>query len=350
MNTIVVLWSRNISKHINTDNAQKFHHVSNIMSWVNNTIIPYVVQNAPHLKWNDAFNAIIVLPEYYFSRTRQHSYQRKAMGEEAKDIVLQQLLQYSRYFPKILLLPGTIAFKKSLVRPPNKTIQQSTRQRKSQSRLQKASSYLLSSPDDTKITSNYPFGSPYSPASSTLTPREKLQRLDQLGENAYIYKNQACVIQNGQILFKYNKRKDYFETYGSSNEIHAPDVNRSASKTIHGIDFGLEICFDHAQRSLVEDITYENRMAQHLAAHGYAPQPTMTSTPQIHIVVSDWASNSASPVREGGFFIHASSNNTQTCVKLKKHGTLVDHEPGRLAKIAECWVDGDPLHAYLIDI
>lgn len=355
MYTIVALWSRKVQAHLNTDNDAKLFNIYQIMQWVSGLILPMVYQSRPNLTWNQMFSVMVVLPEYYFSRTRQRSYERKAMGEEAKDIALSKLRNLSMYFPYTLLIPGTIAFKKSLTRPQAKAKKQSTGETKTQTRLQKAASYLLNNPDTTKVTGAYPYRAPFSPVVSTQTPTEKLAKLEQVkaskGEDdTYIYKNQAYVIQNGAILFKYSKRRDFYETYGSENEIHAPDVSKSATALIHNINFGLEICFDHRQGSLATDINFQDQMLKNLVNHNYLPS-FMTSSPKVHVVVSDSVGNSSSPVQEGGFFIHASSDDSQTGVLYKKNGLLVNNEVGYLEKLAgPIPFDGDPLHVYLINL
>jgi len=159
----------------------------------------------------------------------------------------------------------------------------------------------------------------------------------------YIYKNQAYLIQNQEVLFKYAKKKSFFETYGAPDTFHAPDLNLSGTKVIHDIVFGLEICYDHNQLVLTDDL----RRGGGCAASG-RPFPTML--PKIHIVVSDCVEQKKSPVADSGFFIHSSSRVEYSTVSYNYRGDERKEMEGALAHVLTCFFWGDQVDFYMIVI
>jgi hypothetical protein len=109
--------------------------------------------------------------------------------------------------------------------------------------------------------------------------------------------NSVQAFLGGEAVIKtpYVKNWDFKETEGASVEklMYVPG-SHSGRRTINNFEFGIEVCFDHANGALKGSHTDVD----------------------FHVVVSDWveAKGASMAMKKGGYFIHASSKPAQTMV------------------------------------
>jgi predicted amidohydrolase len=351
MKILIVVWSRRIAQHLHRPTPEKLDVVGRLMTWAHQVLVPQVNATHPGTAWFPHFRTLIVLPEYFLSQSQVNIGAAKALDEGQKDAALATLRGWSQWFPEQLLVPGTIAFRKPLVRPATKPGVRADGSVKAD-RTMKLVANLRAAPDTPRIQQAYA-GNPHAVSPSTADKlatfglHEQLRRMG-LPVQTFIYKNQAFVIQNGHVLYKYNKRRDFFETHGAPNDIHAPDTSLGATQVIHGMTFGFEICFDHNQGALAGDIAREHQVAGALQNHGYAV--AMPVPPQIHVVVSASVHNAGSPVREGGLYVHASTADAQSGVWRRRGAAMLPVEAGTLAVVYDNVYAGDRLRAWLAEV
>jgi hypothetical protein len=116
------------------------------------------------------------------------------------------------------------------------------------------------------------------------------------GTTAYRAYNELYPFLGGTRMNPYLKQWDFKETEGAraTSQAFVPGSS-SATKVIGGFEFGMEICADHNAGAL-----------------------NSKSGPEVdfHIVVSDCVETDVDNMhmKVGGYFIHASSDSTETCV------------------------------------
>jgi hypothetical protein len=117
--------------------------------------------------------------------------------------------------------------------------------------------------------------------------------------------NTAHGLLNGQVVVTYNKQGNFHEEVGDDHLIFAPG-GRSGITEIEGVRFGLEVCLDHAMGTL--------------ARQSRADRPI-----DVQVVLSDYVDpdQAHQAAREGGYFVHASTNASYTGVWKKDGGKLV---------------------------
>jgi hypothetical protein len=144
-----------------------------------------------------------------------------------------------------------------------------------------------------------------------VTPMVKLFQLGNMlmrnheGRPCYLASNVAYMFNDGRPVGVYYKRADFHEVlpgYAREDTVYVPGV-KPGRATVGGINFGIEICLDHAYGAL------------HHA-------PTVTGEPpRIHLVCSASVEFETANllVREGGYLMHASSvaERTYICRWLK---------------------------------
>lgn len=139
--------------------------------------------------------------------------------------------------------------------------------------------------------------------------------------------NTAHGMLNGQVVVTYNKQGNFNEEVGDDHLIFAPG-GRSGITEIEGIRFGLEVCLDHAMGTLARQCR--------------ADRPI-----DVQIVLSDYVdpNQAHQAVREGGYFVHASTNASFNGVWKKDGGKLVP-----AIKLSEEMIDGSALTHWQMDL
>ena len=328
---------------------------------------------------------ILVTPEYYFGNASGGTWQgssdegewvERSLPQEEKNLIVKKLEQLSKSYPRILAVPGTIAWKKPFARSPAEQFhkprkkarhgeQRKRGRRKTKSRRQKARRALEDYPTEFEgltppklnphviralnrgiqegniehgehevafkivpwaAERNFP-----SQAVATVTPVE--DKLEELDEARFLMRNTAYVLLGGKVRFKYNKRGDFHEAIGANDTVFIPGM-KIGTQRIGGIDFGFEICLDHSSGYLKQDL-------ERIQESGSTPK-----LPQIHIVTSAGVDTERDhqQVRPGGYFVHVSTLNGQTTVEGVGLGTKATklHETTR--------VGGDTIEYWTIQL
>lgn len=123
--------------------------------------------------------------------------------------------------------------------------------------------------------------------------------------------NVTSLILNGKVWGTYDKHTDFYETKSTSPDqsMFVPGTQDECPEIGDGVRkfrFGVEICFDHGNAVL------KRRSPPNL---------------HFHIVVSDSVPNNPSnmAMRNGGYFLHASTDHSKTVVyRRNDSGQLVD--------------------------
>jgi hypothetical protein len=271
-----------------------------------------------------------------------------------KDRLLTELLSLSMAFDRMLLVPGTIAWRKPLLRTgPYRYKKQADGTRgttlKTTDRLTKAYDRVV---EGTRRSAAV-FGSPFNqelqdPLSGDLDDAGTVvhaaptnwQKLQELGSSAhpgtatYVGRNTAYVLHDGRVLLKYHKQGDFHEVLDTTGTtVYIPGV-LNGSFEVDGVRFGLEVCLDHNI--------------------GYLRKHPDGKEPHIHLIASASVSLDRHNVRvkEGGFVLHADAEPNDTQVVRRQKRVLLK---GKMSGNDENPVDtvtvgGDPLKFYVIHL
>jgi predicted amidohydrolase len=250
------------------------------------------------------FKAVFLAPEYLFT---EPAAQRQPLTEAARLRIEQDLLALSRKYPEILMVPGTVFYKKPLTRDQNsaqykfdpvtglrdklKTTGADRRDRL----FGKAMDAMFSIPaqrtaDDWRhddwVMNGYDADGHAVPSLNQIVATLG----DTTNPPKFVVKNVAYVLLAGRRIAKYDKQSDWGEALGNNPDDLAfiPGVYKQCPE-IDGYRVGTEICFDHG-----------NGM---LARRNVTPL-------HFHFAVSDWVETSVGnmAMSAGGYFAHASTN------------------------------------------
>jgi len=245
------------------------------------------------LEKGNAFQAIFVSPEYQFTDPTAPSV-RQAMDEATKNTLLSALEGISTSYKEILMFPGTVFWKQLLDTPEN---------------VQKFEAQLVASELTLKnlgrkadvVDANQNLGGKNVPGLKDLSKAVKVT-------TAYRAYNELYPFLDGKRWTPYLKNWDFKETEGATATSQAFVPGCSAGKKdIGGFEFGMEICFDHFNAGL----------------KGKGGEV------DFHIVTSDSVGTLEANMmmKNGGYFIHASSDTNQTCVYSRTGGTKTKLTP-----------------------
>ncbi len=375
---VVALWNRDTAKKQTGFNPDR-------LRLLNEALQACQAQFATILKPSQRIKGIFVAPEYYFARENAGQVQRygslndRCLTETGKEFIVQHLLTVSKTYPQVLLIPGTVAWKKSLNRTPeqefkrNPETYQRTTIAKTQTRQDSVfnairtnfnnggarGGYLatellrskirrelnpktgLASPgdvgmqihtlfdqseNDLKLELQARFGTSDGMYKRVPTHQENVDALFD-GTATHVMKNTAFVFLNGKIRFKYNKKNDFHEALSDAGQTIFCPGYKSGFATVEGIDIGLEICLDHAARALAN-----------------TPLPP-SGTPVFHIITSASVGVTHAVVRENGYLIHASSDTDEAMVSQRTSTGWNNATP-----VQRTSVGGDPLDLYKIKV
>lgn len=290
-----------------------------------------------------SIRAILVVPEYYFARVNAGAWEKtdfasRSLSQEDKEDVVKGLVGLSAKYPSILFVPGTIAWKKPLEREEHESVRKGSKKRKSKSRTAKALAVLkrhlaagiedpllppkinpelrrlmlesgakkddLDAPFKVRPFLDQKTNLPSKSMYQTDSMEDKVARLEG-GEYDKMMRNTAYVLFNGRVQFKYNKQSDFHEAVGDEGTVFVPG-SKVGTRDIAGIHFGFEVCLDHQMGTL----------ARHLDAYPRTQTQNAAKWPQIHVVTSDSTDNDPSNyrIRDGGYFVHASTDDDSTKV------------------------------------
>jgi hypothetical protein len=315
------------------DNAYRLERLRNICETVKTFSANESISNKDR-EWD----AIIVLPEYYFTRIMKHGAAARAMPVYVKNKLLYELGEISKNYSRILIIPGTIAFRKPLIRPLNELLTKKGRLRKlnqceklaielqNEQKLSRREKLLANLKRD-NINSSFYAKRPgnkigRNPASSDQLYwlRHILRGVDSGAaalNNFHIFQNKSYVLLNGEIKFTYEKKAGFFELQGviDRNQYFAPNYKRKNCAIIDDKVFCFEICFDHAKGVAKSYVKSQiSRAKVDADDHGIN---VPDATPDFHILMSDYVQEDSDSIaaKPGGYFIHASTRDDITCVK-----------------------------------
>lgn len=314
------------------------------------------------LKSDGAFQAIFLGPEYYYTERSQNVI-RQPLSDSDRRSLEETLLAFSLEFPKILIIPGSAFYVKPLVRgnEPREQLKfnPATGQRdmpktaapghRKQQLLGQVNTAIAAAavgptPDvNTKWGVNAlnpvtgalearwwdpadtgPF---YGVMPPLLVVRDKVQNAA-----PRIARNATYALLAGKRLAKYDKQADFFESTGQPDDMVFIPGTKNQCPVIGGYRFGFEICFDHANATL------KHRAVPDLA---------------FHLVVSDHVINDTAnmAMAKNGYFLHASTSHTQTCVYLRdQNGVLENLTADKRFRIERLGQAGEYLDFYKLPL
>lgn len=232
---------------------------------------------------SDAFNAIFLAPEYLFSAVAKS---RAPLSAQHKDLLYQKLLGISDAYKKILLVPGTIFFQEDLVQEEDR--------RRALANLvmaEMAAKRMLAKRDYDDVVAGWTIQKQTVPAL-----KDVAKSLVAEGSTTTRARNVAYLLLGGQRQAMYDKQVDFIETRGASPDKLAfiPGTHDQCPE-IGRFRVGTEICFDHQ--------------------NGILSKRKLTDL-MFHLLVSASvdAGKDRMAMAKGGYFAHASSDPTGTCV------------------------------------
>jgi predicted amidohydrolase len=306
---------------------------------------------------------LFVAPEYYFAQPFSGSwdmtrgrFRTRAIAQTDKEHIVRQLQTISDDFPGVIILPGTIAWRKPLDRvgeyryERDKSTGMRTDQLKTDDRRSKAFQKIASEGNSNMATVGYfsvafqeavrqaieedflDFGTrrgnrvakhgisehdafvkliykamrkpefqqkiiqKYNlPPDAVHFIPQVLQKMALQFDATFMMRNTAYLLYDGKIRFKYNKRADFHESIGDDwDTVYVPGDKLGLTEPIEGLTIGMEICMDHANMVLNSGF------------------PEGKQNPNIHIVVSDTVTTRYARARN--YFVHASTNQNATAV------------------------------------
>jgi predicted amidohydrolase len=275
----------------------------------------------PALEKGNAFQAIFVSPEYQFTDPMAPNV-RMAMDEKTKQEVLKGLADISDTYPKILMFPGTVFWKEPLNTPENlKKFQAQLVAAELSKKGVGTGRTLLPSELKSKPSKMVDMGDSF--RGKQVPSLKDLSGMVKHASTGYRVYNELYPFLAGKRLYPYRKQWDYKETEGASatEKAYVPGCS-AGTKEIGRFEFGFEICFDHNQGGL--------------KAKG--------KEVDFHVVVSDCVATTEANMmmKDGGYFIHASSNPGSTCVWERPGGMKKPVDPPLPTKADElgyCLVD-----------
>ena len=291
-----------------------------------------LVQSSNQLGLNDIWVFLFVAPEYYFSRSdRAH-----AIDEDEKRNVVGRLATLSGKYTRLILVPGSIAWKKPAVRPQSelrkldKRTGKRTGPEKTRTRLSKFNAQVDWSVSneialiehkvqrhveemvkaDPLRRSVYESDNYRMKYYTELIDKAKKRRKDEMTtmstnlmtaqERCFIARNTAYAFYEGSEVARYHKRGNFYEVRDDESDGGyvmfepggGPDGNGDQFE-VEGVKFGIEICLDH-------NIGFLSQTSQ--------------SRPDVHIIMSAAVKvvEQHVHVEKDCFMVHASSEKKYT--------------------------------------
>jgi predicted amidohydrolase len=288
--------------------------------------------NAMRQKNHNLFDSILVAPEYLFSHYAQKKIgffkknpvagQRIAIPKNKKDNILARLKNFSKQYSKTIIIPGTIYYEENIATGEKKDeVSKSLLIREFELRHGNSSGDKIIKPSERRGIEVMN----YNPKTNGSDMADKLKTFTKEMQKQPVkaVKNTCVILFNSEVVAGYEKKTGFNETYDRSvDEGFFVSTNKNSCPVIGGFRFGVEICFDHNQGVL------KKRNASDLF---------------FHVVVSDFVETKKGniAVQEGGYFIHSSSDSSQTMVKEKKLNVIQD---------CIIYKSGPNYKAYLLDI
>jgi hypothetical protein len=265
---------------------------------------------------------IFVAPEYMFANPLQHGNHGvgdvRHLSEGTKVSIESWLETLSLKYKRFLIFPGSIAWKKPLVRnfkdykdlkasrlKSSSLTQHQVKEKfdaKVRTRQDKAiAAVVLNGLEyhgdaDTAVSGDL-FNNDGTVAHAAPTSGQKLVELGAAGPTTKMARNTCLVYLNGKKLLKYNKAQDFHEVLDAAGDtVYIPGQTK-AHFTADKLVYGLELCLDHIYESL----------KLKLGVASVVPQITVLMSAQVQV-------NPAYLPNPAAMAIHACSLSAQNLV------------------------------------
>jgi predicted amidohydrolase len=229
-----------------------------------------------------------VAPEFLFTKSRTlHFY-----DEAEKEKIRAHLIQLGQKFPKVLIVPGTVAWTKTLQRPA--TVEKVQDEERYKRRLKKLETN--EERDFSKYLKKYSANLGITTTDKTLKGvidiaqehqgemlKQFQRRLEKRDLTLRIARNTAFILWGGAIYKTYHKRFEAVTDAGVSDEMTSQDDykntifmpgDRPATFSIEGLNIGVEICADNAHSSL-KTVTAGLHLQIVVSAYTQIPEDTL---------------------------------------------------------------------------
>lgn len=315
--------------------------------------------------------AIFVAPEYYFSSryagASSAGSRPRSLDLNERDEVLDQLTSLSRAHRRILMVPGTIAWQRSLNELKLRNTMEFYERRAAFSTLSESEQtaeilknwfrlsggetlyFVTEALEKQKLGSSKKFvrlRAEELDAIRTKTPvlydrmRQRALMARQMGTGALArlerpvknytraMANAAYGFLNGTVQFRYRKQANFNEEIGDNQLIFVPG-GRNGVREVEGVRFGIEVCLDHAIGMLGRQVRPDRPM-------------------DVHLILSDFVKlkpDTLTALRDGGWVVHASTAADQNGVWRKTASGLV-----AAPSLGEDKVGGGPVTHWEMDL
>ena len=297
---------------------------------------------SPSTRWDGAGgrpSLVLVAPEYMFVRegfqlaAARDLKRNRFLEKSDKDAVVAELQRISAEFGKqLVLVPGSIASREALPAPGADRDE----------RVQRAAQHIMTAalsmesffPGRTEEELMEVATAGKLAGRTAMTPLDKFKKLSSAlntqKSTYYLADNVAYLLTNGKIVARYAKKGDFHERLpgASARTIYVPGI-AAGRVTVGGINFGVEICLDHGLGALKNTQTVTGDL------------------PRVHLLCSAEVNPQTAnfTVREGGYFVHASSNLGYTVIQRKRGANL--EAPG---DAADATVSGHTMRMGVIEL
>lgn len=207
------------------------------------------------------YQSIFVAPEYFFSNQRHVD--DRFYSKDVKQFIVSRLSALAKQYPRMLIIPGTILWKKSAYRQSATTVGIGSRggnvvpSPKNQTRANSTLTRIATANARFQTDSNRPgwshsgrFGRDDSDQTNEANfdmPKYYLDNAQAL--NTQIAQNVAYIFKDDVVL-KYHKAGNFKEVEGEAdNIVFAPGVISGVFK-IGNVSYGIEVCRDHCMQVL----------------------------------------------------------------------------------------------------
>lgn len=297
---------------------------------------------------------VFIAPEYLAAQPTPADHgthqlgDRRHLDEADKDLCLNRFKALSLKYDDILLVPGSVAWRKPIERSGPKALHGPGKvgagTAKTVSRRDKAEAALRQYADKVGLSHDRPVSGPLQGRDAP-TIGDKLTALAQSGPLVnlsgakYIGRNTAFCLLGGRVLMKYNKMGDFHEVLDGPETIHISGKltgrfdMRLNDPELRPMRMSLEICLDHAFATAQKDIPHHGDADMHLICSA-AVQERRDSV----------------AVRAGGHVVHACCVDAWSGVHRFTAGLLWGVNESVLKPFHESKPPGGPLRCYELDI
>jgi hypothetical protein len=293
---------------------------------------------------------LFIAPEYLFAKDAPSGVHgigsQRQLEEVDKDALVEYMKNLSDTMKGLLIVGGTVAWRKPFDRPEGRRqhskgaligTDKLTRTEKARTAIDAYANLVFqntSDPHTEDLSADW-----QQSGGGLKTAQTSKDKIDEIwaasvfdgGPAGYVGRNTAYVLLDGNVLLKYNKRGDFHEVLVGDGTVFVPGIFdgrfevTTAEQPPRTIQFGLEICLDHAVGVLRRTVVPKGRVdVQLITSAAVAVEPK-------HVAV-----------KNQGYLVHASSVKAY-CKVQQICPALTDVLPS--AKDA-----GDTLTVYVLDL